>query len=581
MRKGCLALAVLGLASCKASIDPTTDPSRFQVAIDLVAPSGGSPAMDRLAIGTRATVDAWFEVPESAVLRVDRVARRGGTGPLRVTALRDQTPEQLVAEWDDGSTPAGVALEPGPVRLRFENPSDGAWVAVRPRIETPRSAVVSVSTAPTPIVTPSARQPNVVLYLIDTLRADHLGTYGYPRATSPAIDDFARSAVVFERAQAQTSWTRPAVASIFTGLEAWSHGANHRNEGLAEELDTLAERFQAAGFQTGAVITNPNVARSYGFAQGFGMFQRLAGGRNSSLHVAEAASAWFDSAVAATPTKPFFLYLHTVDPHAPYRPAPAFRERLAERVRRLEVGTLAFLRRLGVGREPVTAKILSDLVDLYDAEVAENDAGFGKLIDDLRRRHLLESTVIVLVSDHGEEFHEHGGFEHGSTLYQDQLHVPLIVRAPGFSSGRRTSAVVQQIDLFPTLLDLTGVATDVPGQSLRPLLVDVDGGDGKPFPEVRELVATMDVDQVVKSSLVRWPWKLVRHERGPQEGTRSLFDLSRDPTEQLDRAEERPFLADYLSARLAQRLSMPRTRRAEVPEDEELQKDLKALGYLQ
>ena len=250
-------------------------------------------------------------------------------------------------------------------------------------------------------------------------------------------------------------------------------------------------------------------------------------------------------------------------------------------MRRLEVGTLAFLRRLGVGREPVTAKILSDLVDLYDAEVAENDAGFGKLIDDLRRRHLLESTVIVLVSDHGEEFHEHGGFEHGSTLYQDQLHVPLIVRAPGFSSGRRTSAVVQQIDLFPTLLDLTGVAADVPGQSLRPLLVDVDGGDGKPFPEVRELVATMDVDQVVKSSLVRWPWKLVRHERGPQEGTRSLFDLSRDPTEQLDRAEERPFLADYLSARLAQRLSMPRTRRAEVPEDEELQKDLKALGYLQ
>lgn len=540
------------------------------MAVDLVPLLGPAQADDRTAIGARAAVDAWIEVPEHAVLRVDRVARRGGSGRLRVSVLGTQAEERV--EWDDGSTPAGVALEPGPARLRFENLSEGSWVVVRPRIEVPRAAPSAPTESPV-----AAKPLNVVLYLIDTLRADHLATYGYPRATSPSIDDFARSAVVFERAQAQSSWTRPAVASIFSGLEAWRHGANHRNEGMAEEVDTLAERFQAAGYYTGAVITNPNVARSYGFGQGFETFQRLAGGRNSSENVAGTAAEWLDAAQRSTPAKPFFLYLHTVDPHAPYRPAPAFQERFAARVERLEVGTLAFLRRLGLGQEPVTPGILRDLIDLYDAEVAENDAGFGSLIEQLRRRELLDSTLVVLVSDHGEEFHEHGGFEHGKTLYQDQLHVPLVVRVPGSGAGRRVNDLVQQVDLYPTLLDLAGLPAgiDSQGLSLRPLL------EGGRLASEREFVATMDVDRVVKSSLLRWPWKLVRHEQGPQEGTRQLFDLSRDPTEQVDRSAEQPFWADYLTARLTQRLSAPRVKRAEVPEDEELQKDLKALGYLQ
>jgi arylsulfatase A-like enzyme len=247
---------------------------------------------------------------------------------------------------------------------------------------------------------------------------------------------------------------------------------------------------------------------------------------------------------------------------------------------RLEVGSLAFLRRLGMGEEPVTQPIVRQLIDLYDAEVAENDDGFGKVLAELERRDVSDSTIVVLIADHGEEFHEHGGFEHGHTLYQDQLHVPLVVHLPGAGAGLRVPRPVQQADVFATVLDLAGVdpAPTGDGVSLKAWL---EGGNESSGAAPRELVATMDVDQVAKSSILRWPWKLVRHDKGPRAGERELFDLEADPGEAVDRSAERRFLADYLGARLAERLRSTGVVKSVVSEDEELRKDLKALGYIQ
>jgi arylsulfatase A-like enzyme len=583
-------LWVFGAAGCG---DRATKPTAGAVSsgnvevLDLVAPLSAAIASqavaatpaadaaksDRVTIAPRSEVDLWLDVPVGARLRFDRLATRGDQAVLELSVERDGEAPRSLARWSAASADWSTELAPGPARFRFANPSAATWVLVRPRVESPAaSREEAAAGAP-----PSAPRLNVLIYLVDTLRADHLGAYGYGRATSPAIDSFASRSIVFERAQAQSSWTRPTVASILTGLEAWRHGANHRNEALADDHDTLAERFAAAGYRTGAVVTNPNVARSYGFAQGFETFQRLGGGRNGSAEVATVAAEWL---AAANDARPFFLYLHTVDPHAPYRPPPPFLERFGALPDRLEVGSLAFLRRLGLEQEPVTPAIVRQLIDLYDAEVAENDEGFGKVLAELERRGLSSSTVVVLIADHGEEFHEHGGFEHGHTLYQDQLHVPLVVHVPGVAGGKRVARPVQQVDVFATALDLAGVALPAAGDgvSLKGLF---EGGVAVGGEPVRELVATMDVDQVAKSSILRWPWKLVRHDKGPRAGERELFDLDSDPGETVDRSAERAFLADYLDARLAARLRSTGKVRSVVSEDEELRKDLKALGYIQ
>jgi arylsulfatase A-like enzyme len=510
-----------------------------------------------------------------------------GDGPVRIT---------LVARSAGDAQAAGPADSRRPVRLRVVggrlarpstpagSPPETGSAEVESPTAGPRSESRGASTRPGP-------PPNVVIYLVDTLRADHLGCYGYPRATSPRLDAFAREGVLFERAVAQSSWTRPAAATVLTGLDPRVHGVHGRSDRLPDEIVTLPERLQSMGYETAAVITNGNVSAAFGFNQGFDEFTYLAerarrDRRWLSHRVTEIAGAWLEARVERGEPRPFFLYLHTADPHAPYSPEPSFRRRFLEREPAPRAGSLPHLRALEQGDLAADADTVADLIALYDAEIAFNDHSFGLLLDRLEALDLARDTLVVFLSDHGEEFADHGGWQHGRTLYQEQLHVPLVLRLPAAAlAGERRSELVQQTDVVPTILEVVG-APAAPGLQGRPLVRRAAGA-----PELLPAVArhpafaVLDLDGAVGEASFDRDHKLVRRAGGasmrpPQV---ELFDLSRDPAERLDLAAAEPVRLGYLEALLRSRgVLWPVGVPAELAAiDEELAAELRALGYVQ
>lgn len=225
------------------------------------------------------------------------------------------------------------------------------------------------------------RRPNIVLYVVDTVRADRLGVYGYEKPTSPRLDAFAAGAVLFENAYAQSSWTRPAVASLFTGLLPPAHRTVGRRSVLPEDATTLAEILAVHGYEGMGLVRNPNVGRAFGFAQGFSRFRSEDGERDETM--LDRVRLWLDERQGAE--EPFFLFLHAIDPHGPYDPAPEFEEMFEAGGAPAQYRTVRYLLGLNRGEvepEPETAEALSRL---YDAEVAQNDRAFGELLDELER----------------------------------------------------------------------------------------------------------------------------------------------------------------------------------------------------
>ncbi len=458
--------------------------------------------------------------------------------------------------------------------LRLDSASADASVALTgPVVEvTAAAARRSQSERRVAALKPVERRPNVIIYLIDTLRADHLGCYGYPRGTSPNIDRLAERATVYDRAVAQSSWTRASVASVLTGVGPEAHGAVGRRDRLVEDATTLAEVLGRSGYQTAAIVANPNVYRSFGFDQGFDRFVQLMGNFRGSRVVTKGAReliAEFDR------DRPFFLYLHTIDPHHPYLPTEELRRKFApdsdallERVRKTH------RKELWVPEEA------PGLSALYDAEIAHNDERFGELIDFLEAEGLFDSTLIVFTSDHGEEFYDHGSWGHGKNLRAANLDVPLIVKFPGQTEARRSDASVQHIDLLPTVLEFaeTPVPPHVEGLPL-PRREDV-GEQRDPL-----IFSHLRLDGPQSVSLTEGRWKLIQTwaSGNLRVRRRQLFDKIADPGESHDLAGERPVLAAYLGSRIDAELlrTSYRLTAVEAEIDEELEKSLKALGYLQ
>ncbi len=449
----------------------------------------------------------------------------------------------------------------------------------------PGAATPSPSPAPILPISPIPR-PNLLVYLIDTLRADHLGCYGYDRPTSPAIDAFARGAVLFEQGRAQSSWTKPAVASMLTGLYPIAHGAEQRSQRLPEEVETVAERLSAAGYETALFTTNANITAKFGFDQGWDEFHYLArsrGGRRfqhvSSAEINEAVFAWLER---RDRSRPFFLFVHTLDPHDPYQPAEEFRRRLAPGVDVAAACCGRSTELIDLDREAARARA-RDAAALYDAEIAQNDAAFGALVAELARRGLARATAVLLTADHGEEFYDHGGWKHGWTLYEEVLAVPMVLRLPGGArAGTRSAAPADQIDIAPTLYELAGVETPaaLPGRSLLARF----GAAGE---RARSSFAWLERPGLVLAAATRDGWKRIRFDgawapprgRAPTE----LYDLVRDPREldDLAVAGREPLRAAWLDGELRRALGLFHTRRAaeEAPIDAELEQSLRALGY--
>ncbi len=437
-----------------------------------------------------------------------------------------------------------------------------------------------------------AAPPHLVLVVVDTLRADRLGAYGHDRPTSPSFDGLAAEGVLFTRAFAPSSWTKPSVGSLFTSRLSSEHGIARLGDGLDDAVPVLAELLRDAGYHTIAVSGNPiQVAERFGFARGFDVFEPLMmpapagafldtleielGGRRQSLRLPRAreVNQRLLRRLPAETTRPLFLYVHYVDPHTPYAPTRPFRETFRRDAgeRPDGVSTDALIEMARTGREP-DAEERRWLFDLYDAEVAQVDAALGELLAELERRGLARNAVVVVTADHGEEFGDHGGWGHGLTLHDEVLRAPLALRdfrRPGV--GARRDEAVDLLDVPTTLLALAGVEA-APGMRGRNLLAE------GALPERDLVLELLKGRSQHRRALLRGPWKLLVHT----DGSHTWYRLDRDPGEREPLGPADPRVPEALSLELSRvEASLPDPRGLPEPSLDAGTRDaLEALGYL-
>jgi arylsulfatase A-like enzyme len=429
-------------------------------------------------------------------------------------------------------------------------------------------------------------RPNVLLIVIDTLRWDHVGSYGAERDTTPALDRLAGDGVRFERAYAPSGWTNPSIATLFTGLHPSSHTVTSLDRRLPDAVETLAEILAANGYATSGVVSSRHIGPKHGFDQGFDTFStREARGHEHASTQGVTLQA-MEQLERLSATSPFLLFVHYLDPHYTY-------------LRHPEIGFAAEAKGRLVGGEPIYAlrEWMDDMTDeeleflksVYDEEVRFTDDGIGQLLERLRQLGLEEETLIVVTADHGEEFLGHGWLGHTRTLYEELVRVPLIVRAPeGSLRGAVVREPVSLVALAATVLDVVGIdPADFPfqGRSLRSLL---EGGEPRPtgepvffevdFVPIREgrLVGESHKKAVIEDGR----YKLIRDDAT---GALELYDLERDPDERNDLSSDEPETLARLRDLLERSIADAAAARVE-PElrsfDQREVERLKALGYV-
>ncbi len=423
--------------------------------------------------------------------------------------------------------------------------------------------------------------PNLLLIVVDTLRADHTSPYGYAGGVTPRLAQLADEGVRVEIAYAPTATTGPSHAALFTGRYPRSVGVLRNAVPLGRDYDTLAEHLAAAGWQTAAVVSSFPLHRRFGFSQGFGAYlddfdPERASVRHTDFEGHQVPEGFDRRADDATDRalewlatrngrpEPFFLFVHYFDPHEPYA-AP-----------------LSYQRRFAVGAD---ASLREQAAALYDAEVAFTDAEIGRLIDGLAAAGFGDDTYVVLTADHGEGLFQHGHLFHDVHLYEEAVRVPLLLRGPGLSRGTLLRGPVTLLDLFSTLLALLGVEPSdaaLPGASFAALL----RGEGGIEPERslvlerREFTSGRVGNVPVKGELLalrRGRWKYIE---APEEQRYELYDLRNDPRERNDLRETQPAIAGELAAELARWRAATPAAAAANPVSPEDRKRLEALGYV-
>lgn len=441
------------------------------------------------------------------------------------------------------------------------------------------AALVGCSAAP-------ERHPDVLVVVVDTLRADRLGAYGSQRGLTPFLDRFASGGAVFSRAYAPSSWTLPSVASLFTSRHASRHGVVGYASPLRPEEETLTELFAASGYRTFGYSANFRLAGFQGWAQGFEVWEAPVGSMKpgekpylTADRARERALAWLGEHWRRD-GPPCFLYLQLMDPHSPYDPPEPFASRFGPGPASREHAALVNekLRTLRLGEIRAEDAVLA--ASLYDGEVAYVDHELEQLFAELAARGFLQNAVVMITADHGEEFLEHGNVIHGMSLYEESVRVPWLVQAPGLTP-RRFEAPVSLLDLAPTLLELAGLAPGprFEGRSLAPSLRG-EAEAARLGPVLLELLPNHEpVDvRVHELGLVQGSRKLLRHPKGVE----MLFDLARDPGEREPAGTE---TSEAVALREALARALPEGGRAPdaaepAPLSEERRRELRALGYL-
>ena len=394
------------------------------------------------------------------------------------------------------------------------------------------------------------RPLNVVVITIDTLRPDHLHCYGYDKIETPALDQIAQRGVLFEQGVTQTPLTPPSHASIFTGLNPPTHKV--RDTGgfvLSPSTPTLASLLKEKGWDTAAFISSAVLKKRFGFDHGFEVYDdRMPRPGNAQEFLEDAerragdtvdlAVKWLDG----RSDKPFFLWVHLYDPHAPYAAPSPFREQYKDRP--------------------------------YDGEIAYTDREIGRLMETVKRKSPAEKTLVAVLSDHGESLGEHGEYSHGVFLYDSTLRIAFLLAGPGVPPGLRVPQQARTIDLLPTILELMGAPAPaaVEGASLVPLFHGKDAGTAISYAET--LYPKINLGWAELRGIRTNQWKYIRAPR-PE-----LYDLNRDPLESKNVLAEHPSEVRMLEARLDAASHSAKSEKVETtPMDERTLEQLKSLGY--
>jgi arylsulfatase A-like enzyme len=551
---------------------------------------------DRILLPTGSSLRMYLELQRSSTLwlaGLDGITPTSTAKGLRVT-IRDDTGTTLTADTvrvgDRGvalpvalTHDAIVELELTPVGRNVRDVDGVALVDPVILSDATQTEVEVITSDPDYLQVP---RPNILVYVVDCLRADRVGSHRGDMPVTPRMDGFAESAVVFTRAMSHSSWTRSAVASLLSGLLPTVHGVHGDDQRLPDEITLISEILQPVGYLTASVVTNGMVSEQFGFDQGYDSFERLPEQHASNPEIHELSDrlndaflAWIDGVDA---TRPFFAYLHATDPHSPYQPRSPYREKFAPDAP-FRWGRHDRVEALTQGRVRAGASRRQALSSLYDAEVAYNDDQFGRLMDALRDRRLHRTTIVVVTADHGEEFHDHGRWQHGFTLYDEQLHVPLMIGVPwlGGDGPHLRTEPVMHVDLVPTLLHMAGL--DVPSDLPGAMLLNRNGSD-RLAPADRQSVAVLerhprfrDVDSITKGR-----YKLIRNRVYDLARPRiELYDVSRDPQEQQNLVRDRPVISGWLESLLDRARDVEGYASREADIDPETEEALRALGYLE
>ncbi len=293
-------------------------------------------------------------------------------------------------------------------------------------------------------------KPNIVLIIIDTLSAKHLSCYGYARNTSPTIDSLAQTGILFENCQAQAPWTLPGMASIFTGLSEKSHGCSNYNgfsHGLDPEIPTITTILKENGYSTAAAVNIGYLGEVFGITRGFDFFNINEDGLDNAAITVDIV---LNHLKTIDSDKPFFLTMHLFDPHLPYD-SPAPFNTMYSRSR--PDGSFEWPK-ITECSDPL---LIEFMTAKYDSEINWTDSQLSRFFAGMHELELTENTIFILTADHGEEFMQHGDWGHAHNLYQQALHIPLIITGPGINEGARISENVGQFDILPTILTLLGI----------------------------------------------------------------------------------------------------------------------------
>jgi arylsulfatase len=447
----------------------------------------------------------------------------------------------------------------------------------------------TASASPSPVV--AAGNPlNVILITIDTLRADHLGAYGYTRPTSPRIDALAKSGALFERAYTFWPKTRGSFVMMMTGRRPSVNGYSKTHPILVDFNPTLASVLKGAGYQTTALVDNPNVAARYGYSKGFDRYRETWEEKDLDTEMARTQAITTEAVSFLRDRKseqPFLLWLHYVNPHAPYTPpAPYDQAFMDARVASTKPLPVVPGFHGGIPKQWAVPgqRRLGYYVAQYDGEIAAVDQEVGKVIDALDAAGIKERTLVVLTSDHGESLGEHDYyFDHGEDLFEPSMAIPLIVALPGGTAGVRSRALASTLDLVPTVLDLVKVSypPDLAGVSL---LAEAKGqASGAPArlfgQNERNLTATWDERYRLVATPIEGGAKLALFDRASDAG--ETRDISRSSVEAMRAARrELELFQERGDREWARTRPLLEGKPGELPMSDEARERLCALGYV-